>query len=420
VIVLTRLPALVKVEQSWYEYGDRNSFRPAAHDPDILQRGGIRRRAVCTSGRSFGGGMLKLKQLSAAFFGFLILLAAGTALAAPGGKKQTAHPQNKVYRVAVLEAGTNWVHDKMLKALQVALAENGWGDKVQFPADAHSVNSWTTMGKAGTLRMATQLMQRTDVDLVIGMGTEAAQALLACNNKRTPIVAMTLSDPVGSGVVKSPEDSGVDNLTTCVMPNQWLNMLRLFYTVVHFKKLGVLYEDTAAGRTYTSLEDARDVVREKGGRLVEFSHLDRGATVSQCKDGLAWLVSNGVDAVYLPDIPCFDWTTNDPRPLLSYLREHKIATFARTGLPLVQLGALMGAYDFDLKPLGKFHAGQIISILQGVQPRKLKMVMPETMGLSLNLNTARIMGHDLSPDVLVNADVIVSRDLSLDAVRKPH
>lgn len=364
--------------------------------------------------------MLRVKQLSAAVVGCMVLLAAALAFAAPGGKKQPPQPQAKVYRVAVLEAGTNWVHDKMLKALQIALEESGWGDRVQFPADARSINSWTTMGKAGTQRMAAQLMQRTDIDLVIGMGTEAAQALIASNNGRTPIVAMTLSDPIGSGVVKSAEDSGVDNLTTCVMPNQWLNMLRLFHTVVRFKKLGVIYEDTAAGRTYTSLEDARDVVREKGVRLVEFSHLPRGATVQQCQDGLAWLVSNGVDAVYLPDIPCFDWTTNDPRPPLNYLREHKVATFARTGLPLVQLGALMGAYDFDLKPLGKFHAAQFISIFQGVQPRKLKMLMPETMGLSLNLNTARKMGRDLSPDVLVNADVIVSRDLGLETVRKPH
>ena len=306
----------------------------------------------------------------------------------------------------------------MFKALQSALAENGWGDRIQFPADAHSVNSWTTLGKAGTLRMATQLMQRTDIDLIIAMGTEPAQTLLACNNGRTPVVAMTLSDPIGSGVVKSAEDSGVDNLTTCVMPDQWLNMLRLFYTVVRFKKLGVLYEDTAAGRTYTSLEDARDVVREKGSRLIEFPHLKRGASVSECKNGLEWLVKNGADAVYLPDIPCFDWTTDDPRPLLNYLRDHRVAAFARTGLPLVQLGALMGAYDFELKPLGKFHAGQMISILQGTQPRKLKMVMPDAVGLSLNLKTAKMMGRDLSPDVLVNADVIVSRDLGLETVRK--
>lgn len=103
-----------------------------------------------------------------------------------------------------------------------------------------------------------------------------------------------------------------------------------------------------------------------------------------------------------------------------YLRQHRVAAFARTGLPLVQLGALMGAYDFDLKPLGKFHARQMVSIFQGAQPRKLKMLMPDAVGLSLNLKTARMMGRDLSPDVLVNADVIVSRDLGLDTVRKPH
>jgi len=362
--------------------------------------------------------MLKLKWLLGALLGCVLLLTSVAPSLAANDRKRTAPATVKTYRVAVLEAGQNWMHDRIFKAVQLALAEKGWSDKVQFPTDAHSINTWTTMGKAGTMRMAAQLMQRKDIDLIIAMGTEPAQALLACNNGHTPVIAMTLSDPIGSGVVKNAQDSGVNNFTTCVMPDQWLNMLRLFHTVVRFKKLGVIYEDTAAGRTYTSLEDTRDVVREKGAALIEFPHLKRGASVNECQAGLMWLVSSGVDAVYLPDIPCFDWTANDPRPLLNYLREHKVATFARTGLPLVQLGALMGAYDFDLKPLGKFHAAQMISIFQGTQPRKLKMVMPDAMGLSLNLKTARMMGRDLSPDVLVNADVIVSRDLGLDTVRK--
>jgi len=362
--------------------------------------------------------MLRLKRILGVLLGCAILLAAAAQPLLAEGRKAHASAKPKVYRVAILEAGTNWVHDKMLTALQNALAEKGWGDKVVFPKDARAIGSWSTMGKAGTRSKAIELMQRKDVDLIIGMGTGAAQALLACNNGHTPVVAMTLSDPIGAGVVKSAEDSGVDNLTTCVVPDQWLTMLRLFHTVVGFKKLGVLYEDTAAGRTYTNLEDARDVVREKGTRLIEYPHLQTGANVRACKDGLEWLVNSGADAVYLPDIPCFDWTVGDPRPLLDYLREHKVATFARTGTPLVQLGALMGTCDFELKPLGKFHATQLIKIFQGTQPRKLKMTMPNAMGLSLNLKTARMMGHDLNPDVLVSADVIVSRDLSLDTVRK--
>lgn len=364
--------------------------------------------------------MRRWYRLFAAALCCVLLLAAASPSLAGGRKKARAPraPQTRVYRVAVLEGGINWVHDKMLAALKAGLAEKGWANRVEFPADAHEISSWTTMGRAGTRRMAAELMQRKDIDLIIAMGTDPAQELLACNNGRTPIVAMTVSDPIGSGIIKSERDSGVDNLTTAIAPDQWLNMLRLFHTVVGFKRLGVLYEDTPAGRTYTNLDDVRDAVREKGTGLEEFPHLQSGASMRECLAGLEWLVSRRVDAVYLPDIPCFDWTLSDPRPLLNYLREHRVATFAHTGMPMVQLGALMGAYDFNLKPLGRFHAAQLISIFQGVQPRRLKMVVPNAMGLSLNLKTARMMGRDLSPDVLVSADVIVSRDLKLEDVRK--
>lgn len=355
----------------------------------------------------------KLVSLALACCLFLLLLAPGIGMA-----KKTAPVEPRVFRIGILEAGPNWVHDKMLAALQASLRAKGWGDKVDFPRDGRKVGTWSLDGRASTHLLAAQLMARQDLDCILAIGTEAAQALLAKNNGKTAIVAMTLSDPIASGVVKNEKDSGVANLTTCVVPDQWVNMLRLFYSVVRFKKLGVIYQDTPAGRTYTNLEDARDVSREKGVTLVEYNRLEGEASTNNCRKGLEWLISQGVDAFYIPDVPCFDWTENDPGPLFALLNKHKVATFARTGLPLVQLGALMGSCSFSLDPLAAFHADQLIAIFSGASPRSLKMIMPDDLGLSLNLETARKLRRDFPADVLVSADVIVARTIDLKTVRK--
>ncbi len=337
------------------------------------------------------------------------------------GAAQAAKPapqEKRVFRVGVLEAGPNWVHDRMLEALAEGFKAKGWDKRVEFPKDARSIGAWNPDGRASTPYLAAALMARNDLDCIIGMGTEAALALLANNNGRTPIVAMTLSDPVASGVVKSEKDSGVANLTTCIIPGQWLNMIRLFHSVVKFKKLGVMYQDTKPGRTYSNVEDARDVAREKGVPLLEYGRLESGADAKQCMKGLDALLAQGMDAFYIPDVPCFDWTVNDPRPLFEHLARHKVATFARTGLPLVQLGAFMGSCSFSMLPLGAFHAEQMIAIFKGRRPRDLSMFMKDDLGMALNLETARKIGRDIPSDVLVSADVIVSHTISLEVVRK--
>lgn len=340
----------------------------------------------------------------------------GSQRAGAGPADESAQPSQRLYRIGIFEADANWENGKMLDAVRASLRAKGWDKKIEYPPDAFK------SGAAGdgeqAARMAGELMDRKDLDCIFAMGTVATQALLARNNGRTPIVGMTLSDPVSSGVVKSTKDSGVDNLTTCVIPNRWRNMLRLFNAVVRFKKLGVIYHDTPAGRTFTNVEDARDVTREQGVALLEYKSLESEPDTRQCLKGIDWLIGQGMDAFYIPDEPCFDWSLNDPRPLFEHLNAHHIATFARIGLPLVQLGAMMGSWYTDLRPLGDFQAAQVIAILQGAVPRTLNMIKPDELGLAVNLGTAREVGRDFSEEALVSADVIVARAIDLQTVRQ--
>lgn len=328
-----------------------------------------------------------------------------------------APKRDRVYRIGYLEGGSLWRYTKLLEAVRAALAESGWDKRLEFPPDAHLSGDWGAGSQEKTARMAAELMKRTDLDLVIAMGTEAAIALLAANNGKTPIVGLDITDPIGSGLVRGEKSSGVANFTTSLIPDRWINMFRVFYEVIGFKRLGVLHQVSGVGRAYSNVEDAREVAREKGFVLLEDDRLTDETSVSQCLEAIKRLVSQGIDAFYVSGLRCFDWSVSDPRPLLQYLNKKKIATFARGGLPVVQLGALMGASTLGVKHLGTFHAGQIAAILNGERPSALSMDLRLELGMSLNLQTAKEIGLDFPMEVLVSADVIVVTTDSLDEVR---
>jgi ABC-type uncharacterized transport system substrate-binding protein len=328
--------------------------------------------------------------------------------------------RDRVYRIGYLEGGPLWRYNTLFEALRASLVRDGWERRIQFPPDAHLGGSWDNSFQSEPTRKAVELMRRTDLDLIIAMGTQAALALLAANNGRTPIVGMEISDPIGSRLVRDERDSGTANFTTAVIPNHWINMFRVFHSLMNFKKLGILHENTVTGEAYSNVNDAREVARERGFTLVEDTTIAETASPAQCLEGIKRLIGRGIDAFYVSAQRCFDWNGGDPRRLLRQLNTAKIATFAREGTPVVQLGALMGASTFDLNRIGSFHAGQIAAILGGKRPSSLPMVLPMELGLSLNLQTAKEVGVDFPMNVLVAADTIIATTESLEDVRVAH
>ena len=314
------------------------------------------------------------------------------------GGKQTV-------RIGYLEAGPYWVYAETLKAIQASLDASEWGNRIEFPADAHLSPGWEKPPSV-CRAAAAALMARRDLDLLIVMGTQAAVDALAVNNHRTPLLAAALSDPVASGVVASETDSGVDNLTSYIIPDRWKIMLNLFHEVVGFKKLGVVYHDSEAGRAYANVQEARQAAQALGFTLLERKTLSSAETVEETLDALRSLKQDGMDAFYIPSIMGFDWSVSDTQRLYGYLLAEHVATFARDGSPQVSSGALLGLSTHDFGPVGNFLASNIIRVLQGASPRSLPMVHRVEPRLAVNLETARRIGFHFPVDVLVTADEI--------------
>lgn len=319
-----------------------------------------------------------------------------------------------VKRIGYLEAGRFWLFDRTFAAFQQALADRPEVG-VAYPPDAHHSPGWEPENMARLPELAEKLMRRGDLDLVVGMGTAAVKALLAQNNGHTPILGMGMADPVAAGVVRGVVDSGVDNFTCQVIADRWTSMFRVFNDVVRFRKLGILYQNTPEGRVYAALDDARSVASELGFDVLAFGRLSSAETDDECRQGLARLREEGMDAFFIGPLNCFDRETNDVGALLQLLNDWKIPTFARDGSEFVAAGALMGFSTWNFGPTGQFLANQAVAVLNGAKPRSVPMLDRVEPTIAINLETAVRIGFPFPLDVLVVADEIFEHTALPDA-----
>lgn len=315
----------------------------------------------------------------------------------------TAQAQPPVKRIGYLEAGPFWLYDRTWNAFRTAIAHNK-DILCEFPEDARFSPGWEPEKMKTLQDKAALLMQRKDLDLVVAMGTAAAKAMIAANNGHLPILGMGMADPVAAKVVTSADDSGVDNFTCRVTADRWSSMFRVFYDVVHFKKLGIMYNDTPDGKVYAALADAQAIASELGFSIVQYDGLSSAETIDECSAGLEALHTQGMDAFFIGPLNCFDIEGKGISPLLSKLNAWKTPTFARDGSEYVKAGALMGFSTWDFGPIGSFLAKQGHAILTGTSPRTLSMLDRSEPSIALNLATAKAIEFDFPFDVLVVAD----------------
>ncbi|NCC04962.1 MAG: hypothetical protein EOM37_13195 [Proteobacteria bacterium] len=323
---------------------------------------------------------------------------------------------DSVKRIGYLEAGHFWLFDRTYEAFSQALDSKS-AVHIDYPEDAHHSPGWEPENMARLPVLAEGLMQRRDLDLIVGMGTAAVKALLAANDGRTPILGMGMADPVAAGVVSDLTDSGVDNFTCQVIADRWTTMFRVFHDVVRFSKLGVMYQNTPEGRVYAALNDVQAVAPELGFSVAGYGELSTTETDDECRQGLEKLRDEGMDAFFIGPLNCFDWDSNDVAALLELLNDWKIPTFARDGSDFVKAGALMGFSTWNFGPTGEFLANQAVAILTGSKPRSISMLDRMEPTIAINLETAAKIGFHFPLDVLVVSDEIFERTI-LPAPRK--
>ena len=361
-------------------------------------------------------------------------LAAGTLHAAehdsypyePAGVPKVAK------RIGYYEGGPYNQYTKTLRATVVNLARLGWMEPVEIPEFddpenakvmwdwlADNVKSryitfvkeafwsadWEDKPREKTKKACIAYLKKGKLDLIIAMGTWAGNDLAVPDHK-VPTVVMSSSDPLGSGIIKSLEDSGLNQLHARIDPDRYLRQVRLFHDIVGFSRLGIVYEDTVAGRSYAALDDVQKVAQERGFQVVACTtKLDVNAdeafnNLLACHKQLA----GRADAIYMTENGGMQYNKFDQ--LMAPLWDAKMPSFSQAGSEEVMYGVLLSIAQAGMKYIGEYHAKIMGQILNGAQPRKLSMVFEEPPKIAINLKTAELIDFDPPVDILMAADEI--------------
>ena len=257
----------------------------------------------------------------------LPLLLRDCAFAAPA---QNNPAGDKVWRVIYVEGGPFSDYQRIFQGLALGLEERGlienghvplpkdseeargiweWlhqragGNHLVFLADGFYSAGWDSRQRE-TVRQEVlrRIREKKDVDMVLAFGTWAGQDL-AAQDLPVPVIVSSVTNAVDAGIIPSVEDSGRDNLVAPIEPDRFKRQVLLFHDIFAFKKLGIAYEDTPAGRGSIALNEIEDAARELGITLLRctdtFDIQDTDLASERLLACHKKLVDQGAEAVYL-------------------------------------------------------------------------------------------------------------------------
>ena len=363
------------------------------------------------------------------------LLGGANALAKPTFSTAPVTNNGVKWRIGYYEGGSHNNYYHYLIATVEGLMDLGWIEKEKLPVIKSKENSETWKWLKKNIRsdyiefakdgfysahwdakkrekcrssLIKRLNSKKDLDLIIAMGTWAGKDM-ANNDHRTPTMVMSTSDPIGSGIIKSIEDSGFNHVHARVDPTRYERQVRIFHDLIGFQKLGIAYEDSVYGRTYAAIDPIEKVASERGFEIVRcYTQSDiadmqkAGNSVIRCFEELA----GKVDSIYVTQQGGVN--TNTIGRLVNLSIKNQIPTFSQLGSTEVQKGLLLSISRGGHRHVGKFHAATFAKVFNGAQPRQLNQLFEEPPKFAINLKTAEEIGLYLYADFLAAADEIYS------------
>ncbi len=340
--------------------------------------------------------------------------------------------KGKRWRIGYYEGGPYINYPANLIAIARGLSELGWMETIeiedmgestdakgvwmaldkaqssylQFVQDAYYSAGWDEDQRAQNRAAVIGRLQAKQLDFMIAMGTWAGQDL-ANNLHSVPTMVVSSSDPVKSGIIKSAAQSGFDHVHAKCDPNRYLRQVLLFHDIIGFSRLGIVYENSVAGKSYAALADIEKVAGQRGFKIVTCEApwsgvtrqvstqklIDCHKTLAPQIDALFLTVHNGVDVDRMNDI-------------LAPLIEHKIPTWSQRGPEEVRHGVLLSVSRGGFQKVGRYHAKIMAKIFNGARPGALSQAFEDPQKIVINLKTANAIGFKIPRGLMRVADEI--------------
>jgi putative ABC transport system substrate-binding protein len=237
------------------------------------------------------------------------------------------------------------------------------------------------------------------VDIIVTFATPAAVAARKATST-IPIVAISITDPVGRGLVESLARPGgnVTGLSFSVGLDIFSKSMELLKEAVPaLQMVGLLLNPAnpfhAAGAS--QIEAAAQALNVRA-RVFQARHPEEITTafeaIAKAQFGAVFVVADVLFVTEAAQIAKLALTYQLPSM-------HQI----RAG---VEVGGLM-SYGPDITDLYRRAAMYVDAILKGAKPADLPVQQPTKFELLINLNTARALGLTIPPMLLARADEVI-------------
>ena len=320
-----------------------------------------------------------------------ITLLGGAAVAWPvaGRAQQTG----RVYRIGILASTPLTTAADLVDAFRNGLRERGYVEGQNLAIDFRS----PAVSFEQNAEVAGELV-RSNVDVILAWTTPAVVAARRAT-ATIPIVIVGVGDPVGSGLVTSlarpgGNVTGVSNLASDLSGKLVQLLLEIAPGI---RRLGVVHNPDNPGGALL-LRQTEEAVRALGLEL----QVVHARAPKEFEIAFVQLSASGTKGVVL---------LADPS-----LIQHagKIAELAQQAqLPTafqrrenVDAGGLL---SYGPNSSDQFHqaAGYVDRILKGTKPADLPVEQPTRFELVINLKTAKALGLEVPPTLLVRADEVI-------------
>jgi len=306
-----------------------------------------------------------------------------------------AQQAERVRRVGVLMnlAADDLEARARISALQRSLHERGWVEPRNIAFDIKYAD-----GRIDILpRLASELVS-SNVDVVVGAGTAAVQALKMQTNSM-PLVIGAVGDPVGAGLVSSLARPG-GNITGFSLQSTEVVTKRLQLSaeiVPGLTRLAFLWDPNNASIALQFKET------EAAGRAVGVQVQSvEVTTVAQIEAGVLAAAKARADAIFASSDAI---QTANRAHIAAIAIQHKLPLSAEFKI-VASAGALF-TYGPSVADLWQRAGEYVDRILKGEKPGDLPVQQPTKFELVINLKTAKALGLTVPPTVLARADEII-------------
>ncbi len=245
-----------------------------------------------------------------------------------------------------------------------------------------------------------QIANRDDVDITLAMGTSPGVYLIE-HEKKNKFMSLYAADPIASKIVKSETERYTDNSYAMMDYTGYRRQLQVGYNFLHFKKLGIVCEDSEIGKMQASVGDI-EFMAEKLGFETLYEYVDEPVDdddfdryYKELKEGYRKLIDRGADCIYIT-VSAIDYEAKMMELLEDAIIPKKIKTLAQDDLAPVAFGALFGVTISDANQAAAHIFNELERYVKGGVPfDELEMIDEQIPKMGLNFSTAKRIGLDI-------------------------